>query len=251
MMIYCLFFFKQKPAYEMRISDCSSNVCSSYLLTVARIGRDRVLRFRADDWVTVTDDHRELMGEPGEMARIVDTDEAALTVTLDRALPTGGGRAFGANATELMERHTRVQRWDQNASNATIDADGLIDVAAGPIPIEDGVNVAFFVDPAACAFLLGDWWVFAARTADASVEILTDAPPRGIEHHRLQIGVVTGLGGAMDVQDCRPRPQDCACCCTIRVGATETPKGDYPTLEPAVADLPGTPPDTEGDCNHE
>src|SRR3546814_12477897 len=80
MMIYCLFFFKQKPAYEMRISDCSSNVCSSYLLTVARIGRDRVLRFRADDWVTVTDDHRELMGEPGEMARIVDTDEAALTV---------------------------------------------------------------------------------------------------------------------------------------------------------------------------
>ena len=215
------------------------------VLTVARIGRDKVLRFRADDWVTVTDDHRELMGEPGEMARVVDTDEAALTITLDRALPTGGGRAFGANATELAERHTRVQRWDQNSSNATIDADGLIDVVAGPIAIEDGVNVAFSVDPAGGAFRLGDYWVFAARTADASVEILTDAPPRGIEHHYLQIGVISGLGGAMEVQDCRPRPQDCACCCTVSVGSTENQQGDYPTLAAAVAALPGIVPDEE------
>src|SRR3546814_1014424 len=32
----CFFFFKQKTAYEMRISDWSSDVCSSDLLTVAR-----------------------------------------------------------------------------------------------------------------------------------------------------------------------------------------------------------------------
>lgn len=215
------------------------------VLTVARIGRDKVLRFRADDWVTVTDDHRELMGEPGEMARVVDTDEAALTVTLDRALPTGGGRAFGANATELAERHTRVQRWDQKSSNATVDVDGLIDVAAGPIPIEDGVNVEFSVDPAGGSFRLGDYWVFAARTADASVEILTDAPPRGIAHHYLQIGVITGLGGQMGVQDCRPRPEDCACCCTVSVGATGNQSGDYPTLAGAVAALPGIAPDEQ------
>src|SRR3546814_20195171 len=29
------FFFKQKPAYEMRISDCSSDVCSSDLATTS------------------------------------------------------------------------------------------------------------------------------------------------------------------------------------------------------------------------
>src|SRR3546814_7504632 len=29
--VYCLFFFKQKTAYEMRISDWSSDVCSSDL----------------------------------------------------------------------------------------------------------------------------------------------------------------------------------------------------------------------------
>src|SRR3546814_1241240 len=30
-MFYCFFFFKQKTAYEMRISDWSSDVCSSDL----------------------------------------------------------------------------------------------------------------------------------------------------------------------------------------------------------------------------
>src|SRR3546814_4349253 len=30
-MLFCIFFFKQKTAYEMRISDWSSDVCSSDL----------------------------------------------------------------------------------------------------------------------------------------------------------------------------------------------------------------------------
>src|SRR3546814_1264208 len=34
-----IFFFKQKTAYELRISDWSSDVCSSDLCAVLRIGR--------------------------------------------------------------------------------------------------------------------------------------------------------------------------------------------------------------------
>src|SRR3546814_2191789 len=34
----CVFFFKQKTAYEMRISDWSSDVCSSDLAFVAALG---------------------------------------------------------------------------------------------------------------------------------------------------------------------------------------------------------------------
>src|SRR3546814_10033833 len=34
------FFFKQKTAYEMRISDWSSDVCSSDLLVAALLGQD-------------------------------------------------------------------------------------------------------------------------------------------------------------------------------------------------------------------
>src|SRR3546814_860538 len=35
--IFCFFFFKQKTAYEMRISDWSSDVCSSDLFRPAKI----------------------------------------------------------------------------------------------------------------------------------------------------------------------------------------------------------------------
>src|SRR3546814_7676056 len=42
--MFCFFFFKQKTAYEMRISDWSSDVCSSDLLPVRR----RVARPRFD-----------------------------------------------------------------------------------------------------------------------------------------------------------------------------------------------------------
>src|SRR3546814_9505759 len=39
--LLCFFFFKQKTAYEMRISDWSSDVCSSDLVTI----RGRAKRF--------------------------------------------------------------------------------------------------------------------------------------------------------------------------------------------------------------
>src|SRR3546814_20826982 len=42
---YCMFFFKQKTAYELRISDWSSDVCSSDLLAV-RVQLDRGLADR-------------------------------------------------------------------------------------------------------------------------------------------------------------------------------------------------------------
>src|SRR3546814_10787904 len=40
-MVYVFFFFKQKTAYEMRISDWSSDVCSSDLQVSRSIGDER------------------------------------------------------------------------------------------------------------------------------------------------------------------------------------------------------------------
>src|SRR3546814_6780446 len=48
MLFYFFFFFKQKTAYEMRISDWSSDVCSSDLDNPAFWGGDV-------SWVTITD----------------------------------------------------------------------------------------------------------------------------------------------------------------------------------------------------
>lgn len=188
-------------------------------LTVNRIGRDAFLRFRAGDWVTITDDHRELTGESGEMALIVNIDETNRQIVLDRALPGASARPFGANAAEIAQRHTRLQRWDQTGASNTIDADGLIDTAAGPIPVEDGIEIEFSVDPAGGSFRTGDYWMFWARTATAKIEELVNAPPRGIHHHYMQLAAITGLGSSAPVvTDCRPPEQQAGdCCCTIIV----------------------------------
>ncbi len=208
------------------------------VLEVARIGRDPVMRFAAGNWVTITDDHREWMDEPGEMAQVVDTDEANSTITIDRAIPSGGGRAFGGDPATLATRHTRVQKWDQTAAINTLDGDGLVTTGAGPIPLGDGIELNFSTNPAGGEFRRGDYWTFWARTATAEIEELTDAPPRGIHRHYVQLAAATGLGGANpEVTDCRPdEAPEGEGCCTIVVRP-----GD--SLQDAIDALP-----PEGGC---
>src|SRR3546814_5278861 len=47
--VHDFFFFKQKPAYEMRISDWSSDVCSSDLVVTYRLIDEAVLYGRNVD----------------------------------------------------------------------------------------------------------------------------------------------------------------------------------------------------------
>src|SRR3546814_3916614 len=47
--VFCVFFFKQKTAYEMRISDWSSDVCSSDLMTGAPPPHGHFVHFYAAD----------------------------------------------------------------------------------------------------------------------------------------------------------------------------------------------------------
>ena len=112
------------------------------------------------------------------------------------------------------------------------------------------MQIRFSIDPNSSSkeFRTGDYWVFAARTADASVEILTKAPPRGIHHHYVQLAAITDLGDKekQDVSDCRPRPEDPTrqcCCCLFTVGAHEDQHADFTDLTDAVAALPNFTPD--------
>src|SRR3546814_4210240 len=73
--MFCFFFFKQKTAYEMRISDWSSDVCSSDLI-VARVDA-------------------------------VDEDDAGLGIGIGRGddlVPEGAGLDGLVNATAKLER---------------------------------------------------------------------------------------------------------------------------------------------------
>ena len=156
-------------------------------LTVDRAVWDSVRRFSPGDWVEITDDWREFSLEAGEIRQIDSVNDSSRTITLKSALTAG---LFPVNAQNLTdpERHTRIKRWDQDPGGPEV-----IEVPASGTPfiLEDGVEITFTTDPDGGAFRSGDYWVFVARTADASVEELTEAPPRGVHHHYCRLAVIT------------------------------------------------------------
>src|SRR3546814_960656 len=90
-MLFCFFFFEQKTAYEMRISDWSSAVCSSDLLQFRSIddvdlGRPVAILFR-DRWKERRDSHAMEVDARAEMpVKIVAIDADADAVLLDDRL---------------------------------------------------------------------------------------------------------------------------------------------------------------------
>jgi hypothetical protein len=214
-------------------------------ITVERIGHDDVLRFHDGDWVELIDDWLELHNLPGELRRIrtaAGVDETARTLQFDVAL----------QATQPA-RNTRVRRWDQSGQVRREDGTPMQDLNAplgtGDITIppagtrvflENGILVDFSLDPAAGQFNSGDYWVFAARTVDASIEKLDKAPPLGIHHHYARLAVVDFPGSATD---CRtlwpPLAEGEGCDCSVCVSA-EGHNSGASTLQQAVDALKKT-----------
>jgi hypothetical protein len=227
-----------------------TSVISTGELELPSLGRDDVLRFNTGDWVEITDDVREATQRCGEM-RLVTVDEAARRITFSPALPAEMAPATFPNSDFPRDRNLRVKRWDQKhqvlaaGSGGTtsvlqdLDAGttGVIKVpAAGTtVILEKGVTVAFS-STGSKGFRAGDYWVFAARTADASVEALTAEPPRGIHHHYERLGIWDV--GAGTVTDCRhpwppPATQGHDCSCTACVTEQSHANGTF-TLQDAV-----------------
>jgi hypothetical protein len=210
-------------------------------IVVDSVGKDSVLRFSDGDWIEITDDWRELNGQAGALHKITiggGVDDATRTITLDKPLTISLGPVDGQGNLD-SNRHACIRRWDQKgrilaqSGSTHVDLDlaastGAIAVPAGGLSlrIEDGIIVTFSADPAGGKFHVGDYWTFAARSADASVEILDSAPPRGIHHHYAKLAVYTPPSG---LEDCRPKEEEC--CCTITV----SPGGD---IQAAIDALP-------------
>jgi hypothetical protein len=190
----------------------TAEVVSATELRPASLGRDDVLRFAGGDLVEILDDAREFAGRPGELRQVTVTEGG--TLTFDAALPTD----LTTNPTGL-----RVRRWDQRGIVRDVAGATVVDLSADPsgvIPVrtdgtqvvlEYGLTVEFSVPQG--GFRTGDYWLFAART-DTTVEELTDAPPLGVHHHFVKLGLVTEPGRGItgpgrgvrhaEVTDCRP-----------------------------------------------
>src|SRR5215471_7330981 len=221
---------------------------STTVLRLATVGKDDVLRVSTNDWVEILDDHYELNQKPGVL-RKVTVDDAERTITFSGAIPTD---LRPASADDAAKRHLRVRRWDQSGAvkdgngNQLTDLDasgssGLITVPASAstqVQLEHGVVVSFSVAAGGSGVLhSGDHWIFAARTADASVEELDAAPPLGIHHHYARLGFVTFPGSQSDCRRFWPPLGDGgdSCECSICVHP-----GEHPTLQEAVDQIKAT-----------
>jgi len=202
-------------------------------LVVESVGKDDVLRFSDGDWIEITDDWREFSGLPGELHMIKvgkGVDDATRIITLDQPLSTASPFPVDAQGNVDPKRHTRIRRWDQKGKildkngNAYTDlgaagSTGEVAVPTGGLQLllENGILVAFDVDPAGGEFHVGDYWTFAARIGDASIELLDKEPPRGIHHHYAKLAVFTPPS---TIEDCRPKPPapEACCCVSVRPG---------------------------------
>ncbi|CAG9170121.1 hypothetical protein LMG23992_01470 [Cupriavidus laharis] len=227
-----------------------ASMASATELELATLGRDDVLRFNTGDWVEITDDVREFSQAGGEMRRIT-VDDATRRITFAPGLPAAMLPGSFPDNTFPASRNLRVRRWDQkgqvfrtNPGGNPVpvqDLDGpgsagviKVPAAATTLLLEDGITVRF-ASTGTKGFRAGDYWVFAARTADASVEILDLAPPRGIHHHYARLGIWDV--GAGTVSDCRndwpPQSGGDGCACTHCVTPASHASGQF-TIQDAV-----------------
>lgn len=206
-------------------------------IVVDSIAKDSVLRFSPGDWIDIADEWIELHHQPAIVRRIASggVDDATRTITLEQPLPPGQFPVDGQTLPDPARR-TRIRRWDQkhqvfdangteiqNLDDPASDGTITIPAAATEILLEHNIVVSFSLQTSG-EFHTGEHWVFAARNADASVEELTEAPPRGIHHHYATLAIVTFPD---DEIDCRqfwpptftaPEPTEAEpCACTVCV----------------------------------
>jgi hypothetical protein len=216
------------------------------MLTVVRTKRDSVLRFAPGAWVEVTDDFHEFGGVPGEMHQILTVDDVNLTLTLKTPLTAQ------FNVANPTQRNTRVILWDQSGTirdinnNVIIDVEqngGLIPITANTtIALEDGIQLTFSLDAAIATnpqFQLGDYWIFTARVVDASIDVLTKAPPRGVHHHYCRLAVVSFPGTPSDCRRFWPPDFGADCECATCVNAADHNSGKF-TIQNAIDQAKGS-----------
>jgi hypothetical protein len=91
-------------------------------------------------------------------------------------------------------------------------------------------EVSFDSDPALGDLQPGDFWTFAARASDGTVQSLMQAPPQGIHHHYARLSVLTLPLSKNQPSDCRtpwPPEEGGGCDCASCVSAESHNNGSW------------------------
>ncbi len=161
-------------------------------LKVDSLGRDEILSFKNAGWVELLRDSDELDRRSGVMCQVeVDAINQALIVAALNPEDFPDGVVDGND-------HLHVIRWDQTGNDVT--SDGVIELTADKpsVVLEYGIEVTL---EGLSEARVGDYWCFAARTADADVEPFEKASPHGIHHHYCKLAIIESDG---TIHDCRP-----------------------------------------------
>lgn len=160
-------------------------------LTLSSLGRDQATALRQGDLIEICDDASELGPARGHLTNLQsDPDPDQLTVVIADPLPPSfqapGSQTVPPPASPPqnppIDRHMVLRRWDgQGTAQIEFSETGTPDMDLG-----DGVRIQF----GGANLLPGDYWQFAARSTDGSVEALADAPPAGIVRHRCPLAIV-------------------------------------------------------------
>lgn len=192
-------------------------------ITVSSTGRDSWMRFEIGQHIELLDDNVEYAmretGIGGQMATIANVNHATGEIELVQNLS-----AFAI----VPSLHPRIRRWDIATALEALARDTDSGVA---IPLEEGISITFG-GSGADTLHAGDYWVFAARTADGSIETLVNMPPRGILHHFARLALITSGTPPTWLSDCRNKPEEDAGCCTIVVRPGESIQAAVNALPP-------------------
>jgi parallel beta-helix repeat protein len=208
---------RDNASLAARVLSIRSPVTGQSIITVGSTGRDSWMRFQQGDHVELIDDAVEFAmresGVGGTLAKVVKVDQANAEVHVEANL---------SSFVVMQNRHPRLRRWDHLEGSATAEPLDRPATNGGALTLEDGITITFSGGDGATLHA-GDYWVFAARTADGSIELLSDAPPRGILHHFARLALVT-TGAKTLPSDCRIPwpPQSGGGCCTVIVHPGES-----------------------------
>src|SRR3546814_6657769 len=114
-MVLRVFFVKQKTAYEMRISDWSSDVCSSDLLTFNQVALDLAANYSAEDADITLRLHEVLhprVAADAALNKVYETIEMPLVPVLAQVERNGvklDVPLLGKISLELAERMATLQ----------------------------------------------------------------------------------------------------------------------------------------------
>lgn len=157
--------------------------------------------FESGIWVELSNEERELRGEPGALVKLVKVENDVFTLeSAPLLLSNSGGKETSP---------TKVRRWDQGLNPAGISkiSDGAVvisessDSVNGWINLEDGVQIQFQPQPTAAKYRTGDYWLIPARVETRDIEwpVIKDngnvvpisKPPFGIRHHYAPLALLS------------------------------------------------------------